>query len=128
MITKDIIYFGQPMTMACDGNCAKAWGINGRPRNYYQDPEVEPDDYVHLSDSALGTAPGPGRTVGLSEGGDMKPHALRLADGARMNKWCARECERSEMVERGAPITLPDMERPTPNCPYLHAPDKEPAK
>lgn len=118
MITKDVIYFGDPVTMACDGNCAKAWGINGRPKHYFQDKEVEPDDYVFKSDSELGTAPPPGSTVGASEGGHVKPSALKLNDGTRMNKWCVRECERAIIVDRGNPIALRDMEHPEPNMPH----------
>lgn len=122
MTTKSITFAGKRVTLACDGNCAKAWGINGRPRHHFQDPEDEPDDYVYLADSSLETAPGPGETVGMSEGGHMKPSATRIDDGAQMNKWCARECERSVMVDEGERVTLPDMEHPTPNCPNLHPP------
>jgi hypothetical protein len=30
MISKSIIFCGQRVTMACDGNCSKAWGIQAR--------------------------------------------------------------------------------------------------
>ena len=119
-ISKDVIFFGQQVTLACDGNCAKAWGINGRPKHYFQGEEVEPDDYVFLPDSQLGRAPAPGLTVICSEGSDAKPVATRLTNGERMNRWCARECERRVTVDRGEPIALPDMERPKPNMPWLH--------
>lgn len=110
--------------LACDGRCDKAWGINGRPKLYFpKEGEGQPralkkgkeprdvDDYVYVKDSELGTAPGPGATVGLSEGGHMKPSASPLGEGEgeRMNKWCARECERSGW--NGAR----DLERPQPN-------------
>lgn len=104
-----------------DGRCDKAWGINGRPKLYFQEEDQAPrplnqgeeprdaDDYVYVRDSELGTAPGPGETVGLSEGGHCKPSAEPLVDGERMNKWCARECERGGWNE------IPDLERPQPN-------------
>jgi len=107
--------------LTCDGRCDKAWGINGRPKLFYQAEEGPPrrleageepreaDDYVYVRDSELGTAPGPGETVGISEGSDMKPSAEPIADGERMNKWCARECERGGWHE------TPDLERPQPN-------------
>lgn len=125
MIQKPIVFFGQRLVLACDGRCDKAWGINGRPRHRFQPEDIEPDDHVHLPDSALGTAPGPGETVGLSEGGEMKPSAVPLTDGARMNKWCARECERSEKVKPGAPIVLDNMEDPIPNMPHRRTPEQE---
>lgn len=114
--------------LECDGRCDKAWGINGRPKLFYGEEEEkkgdekprplkkgeEPrdvDDYVYVRDSELGLAPGPGETVGLSEGTHMKPSGTPLGegDGERMNKWCARECERSGWGE------TPDLERPQPN-------------
>ena len=111
--------------LSCDGRCDKAWGMNGRPKLFWQEEEGEEkprplkegeeprdeDDYVYVKDSELGIAPGPGETVGISEGGHMKPSAspLREEEGERMNKWCARECERSGWNER------PDLERPQPN-------------
>ncbi len=107
--------------LSCDGRCDKAWGINGRPKLYFQEEEGQPrrlkkreeprdpDDYVYVRDSELGKAPGPGATVGVAEGSDMKPSAEPLVDGERMNKWCARECERSGWSE------TPDLERPQPN-------------
>jgi uncharacterized protein len=117
MITKDILFCESNSTVACDGNCAKAWGINGRPREYFQDSYADPDDYVFISDDVLGKAPEPGRTVTPSVRADEKPHALMLVDGARMNRWCAQECERSVVVQRGHLPVLPDMRSPQPNKP-----------
>ena len=117
MLTKQIQWFGKPCTLACDGQCDKAWGINGRPQHDFSDG---PDDHVFLADDALGIAPGPGDTVGISEGSDMKPSAVPLTDGQRMNKWCSRECERSTIAEPGDSLRLPDLRRPTPNMPWLH--------
>lgn len=125
MIQKPIVFFGEDLILACDGRCDKAWGTNGRPRRFFGDAEEEPDDYVYLPDSALGTAPGPGETVGMSEGGHLKPSAVPLTDGSRMNKWCARECERSEKVKPGALIVLDDMEDPIPNMPHRRTPGQE---
>lgn len=111
MLTKQIQY-GTPCTLACDGQCDKAWGISGRPMD---DLSGDPDDYVYLADDVLGTAPGPGDTACISEGSDMKPSAAPIADGQRMNKWCARECERSTIADRGEALRLPDMLQPKPN-------------
>ena len=97
--------------------------MNGRPKLYYQSEDHAPrplkkgeeprdvDDYVYVRDSELGRAPGPGETVGISEGGHLKPSgsALGEGDGERMNKWCARECERSGWNE------TPNLEHPQPN-------------
>jgi hypothetical protein len=120
MISKSINFCGQRVTLACDGNCSKAWGIQARPRHHFQPEDEEPDDYVYLPDSALGTAPGPGETVILAEGNDTKPHAVRMTDGAGTNRWCARQCERKVMVEDGEEIRVRDMEHPRPNMPGLH--------
>lgn len=106
MISKHIIWFERPAVLACDGRCDKAFGINGRPRTQLTS---DPDDYIYRSDDEIGLAPPPGETATLSEGSDMKPSAMPLQDGERMNKWCARECERSTLAE------LPDMVRPEPN-------------
>lgn len=107
-------------TLACDGRCDKAWGINGRPSRKLS---KHPDDYVFLGDDELGTAPPPGKTVDVSDGGDMKPSAVALtsADGDRMNKWCDRSCERSTVLPTGVELEsaargrLPNLERPVPN-------------
>lgn len=96
MYTKQIRWSGQAMVLACDGNCAKAWGINGRPR-LCLDPG-DPDDYAWLADDELGTAP---QDPGVYEGGQAKP-----AGPGDMNKWCSRECERSTLVSPGAPLAL----------------------
>jgi hypothetical protein len=52
---KPILWFDRHVVLACDGNCGKAWGINGRPRIDF-DPG-EPDDYAYLADGELGNAP-----------------------------------------------------------------------
>jgi hypothetical protein len=127
MITKRVFMHGRHQVLACDGKCDKAWGINGRPRLFYMEEEQPPralkegerprddDDMVFVRDSDLGTAPGPGKTRGLSEGSDLKPSAVPLADGQAMNKWCARECEPGDRFKEGEPIVLKDLENPRPN-------------
>lgn len=127
MLSIAIVYSGKRCQLVCDGRCDKAWGINGRPKLYFltkgepprklEDGE-EPsdwDDYVYVRDSELGKAPGPGYTRGVSEGNDLKPSKRPLTDASQMNKWCARECERSEMFEEGEVVVVRDLEHPQPN-------------
>jgi hypothetical protein len=116
VLIKTISWFGRQARVACDGCCDKAWGINGRPSKALSADE---DDYVFVGDDDLGIAPGPGKTVGISEGGHTKPSATALPDveSDRLNKWCSRECERSVIVEGDAEIRLPDMAHPRPNIP-----------
>jgi hypothetical protein len=91
MLSKSSFWFG---TLTCDGNCAKAWGINTRPRTQFSD---DPDDYEFHADGELGDAP---TNPGTYEGGEGKaPLSL--------NKWCARECERSTIGNK----RLPDFSR-----------------
>lgn len=94
---KRIIYCGQKLLLCCDGNCNKAWGMNSRPQVAGREDEDEP---WYLSDDELGIAP---LHPGTWEGGHGKPNP---AD-PEMNKWCARECERSTMTALGDPIKLP---------------------
>lgn len=109
MIVKAILYFGRPAALACDARCDKAWGINQRPRVEYG----EEDDFSWWVDQALGTAP---IDPGTYEGGDAKPRE----PSERLNKWCARECERSIMVRQGELAALPDFSRPVYNMPLNH--------
>jgi hypothetical protein len=109
---------------ACDGRCSKAWGLNGRPRIKLSDHD---DDYVYIPDQYLGIAPGPGKTVGIAEGSHCKPSDVDHADSTKLNKWCARECERSavkwSVLERDGTLVdngegtfqLPDLDNPKPN-------------
>lgn len=86
MLTKQITWFGRKCTLACDGKCNKAWGINSRPSK----------NNKFLPDNELGEAPD---NPGTFEGGQgKKPGSL--------NKWCARECERSDIFEEGEKIIL----------------------
>lgn len=64
-----IKFFGQDVTLFCDAKCEEAWGINWHGEK---------------------VAPAPA-DPGTYEGGHAKP-----TDKVH-NKWCARECERSNM-------------------------------
>lgn len=108
MYKTNILIAGQPATLACDGQCKKAWGINRRPKLYLS---KDFDDFCYMADRELGPAP---EDPGTYEGGHPKPQDS--FDGCH-NKWCARECERSEMVDRGQPIDLTDYSFRTCNIP-----------
>lgn len=108
--TKQILWFGRHVTLACDGKCNKAWGICNRPSVSF-DPD-EPDDIAWLTDHELAEAPA---CTGVWEGGFGKPR-----DPSQMNKWCARECERSGIFEQGEPIMLPDYSVRRYNMPSRH--------
>src|SRR5258705_8981258 len=95
---KQILWFDRHVTLACDGMCGKAGGISSRPKVEFD--ANEPDDYAFLADGELGDAPD---QPGTWEGGHGKPWGPD-----HMNKWCARECERSGIFERGEPINLAD--------------------
>lgn len=105
--TKDVIAFGQPLTIGCDEKCHKAWGINNRPKEQLSDDD---DDYFFLADDDLGDAP---EDPGTYEGGHAKP--TRTED--RLNKWCFRECERSCSAKRGESLTPPDFSKRLFNIP-----------
>jgi len=96
---KVITFMQQPMRIACDERCNKAWGRNARPR-------VEVDgDLQWMSDDELGTAP---VHSGTTEGEDAKP--INKAEFG--NKWCVRQCERcacSRMGESHLPVEFPDF-------------------
>lgn len=117
ILAKPILFSSHPCTIACDGRCDKAWGINGRPSKRFSEDE---DDHAYLADDELGEAPGPGKTVGLSEGGDIKPSARPLHDGRLMNKWCTRECERSSTLDPGEPLMVRDFSVRVYNQPWKH--------
>jgi hypothetical protein len=89
MIARAIKYFGKDAVLICDGKCNKAWGINLRPKSSLSD---DPDDVVYHRDDMLGNAP---IDPGTYEGGHAKPQG---GGAARLNKWCARECERSAVA------------------------------
>lgn len=87
-------------TLACDGKCHKAWGICNRPKKQLSDDE---DDYESLADHELDNAP---ENPGTYEGGCGKP-----SDPSGINKWCHRECERSNFIRQGRAIELPDFSK-----------------
>lgn len=89
---KIVQFFGKTWALVCDGRCDKAWGLNRRPRINFD--EKDPDDIAWLSDNELGEAP---EDPGTYEGGHGKPSSTPLSDPNEMNKWCARECERSNL-------------------------------
>lgn len=109
---KEITYCGQRVTLACDGNCRKAWGINNRPMECLSE---NPDDYALHTDQETGEAP---RDPGTYEGGQGKPNPAD-PNATKMNKWCARECERSVMVPVGKEIILPDFSKRQHNIPIM---------
>jgi hypothetical protein len=109
MIAKAIVYFGKPAVIACDAKCNKAWGINNRPRVEFG----EEDDYAYIPDQELGEAP---TDPGTYEGGQGKPQTKE----ERLNKWCARECERSELGKQWELIELSDFSKPIYNMPWKH--------
>lgn len=102
------LYFGNPVTIRCDGKCHKAWGLSGRPCVHLKG-ELDEDDRYWLPDQDLGNAPTTGNTVGVSEGSHMKPSH---AENDGHNKWCARECERSVIDDEGEHQPLPDFTKP----------------
>lgn len=108
--TKQIQWLRQSVTLACDGLCAKAWGVNCRPREQFDSADA--DDFAFLADAELGTAPA---DPGTYEGGYGKPDS---PEG--MNKWCARECERSTLNEVGEPVAIKDLSMRSYNKPGKH--------
>lgn len=110
MHIKTIQWMGQQVILACDGNCCKAWGISQRQK---QELSADPDDVSYLADGELGAAPA---DPGTYEGGCAKP-----SSPAGMNRWCARECERSSMAATVAALKLPDYSARLLNQPWKHA-------
>ena len=123
MISRNITFFGKSCTLACDAKCSKAWGHNNRPKIILGPEEwiaenVSVEDFVWLADDELGEAP---EDPGTYEGGQAKP----CTESERLNKWCARECERSEIVVVGEPVVLPDFSKRIYNIPERHLEAKE---
>lgn len=110
MHTKIIRVFNREMVLACDGNCGKAWGISQRPEVELSD---DPDDVAYLADGELGIAPS---DPGTYEGGHAKP-----SSPAGMNKWCLRQCERSDLAVGLDTVALPDFSKRQFNQPWKHA-------
>ena len=115
-LSRAITYCGRDAVLACDGKCSKAWGINGgRPKISF-DPK-DPDDYAYLPDQDVGEAPD---QSDIGEGGHGKPRHPE----DRLNKWCARECERSSILsgdDMASPADhLPDFSNLHYNMPSRH--------
>lgn len=87
---KHITYCSRKAILYCDGNCDKAWGKSSRPKIQLDENDI--DDYYFLADSELDIAPEDPRTY---EGFEMVGKPKNEAD--KLNKWCARECERSSI-------------------------------
>ena len=113
-LTSIISFFHQPMKVACDRKCTKAWGINNRPKVVFSG---NLDDYAFLADGELGDAP---VNPGTYEGEDAKP----LSSNEFPNKWCVRECERCARSAPGKerePLLLTNWSRRVYNQPWKHA-------
>ena len=112
MIVRLLRWSGRTPALVCDAKCHKAWGINHRPTRRLGEDE---DDVEYLADSELGDAP---EDPGTYEGGQAKP----AYTSERLNKWCARECERSVIVDlEDGVVELHDFSKPLVNMPHLHA-------
>lgn len=111
MLEKKLKFCGQQVTVACDGQCHKAWGINSRPHLQLTD---NIDDYAYPADHELGFAPA---DPGTTEGDDAKPCASVATDPAIINKWCVRECERMSMHEAHEPVKLRTFDKRRYNIP-----------
>jgi hypothetical protein len=128
MLAKTVLFAGSPCVLACDAKCHKAWGSE-RPRVYVGgDPNEEgiseremfrrEDDWAQLADHELGEAP-------VDNGWYEGDHAKPTSPDERLNKWCARQCERSVLVDVGKPIELPDFNHRFFNCaPHTRIPDE----
>lgn len=110
MNKKTITYTNRRVTVACDRNCNKAWGIVARPKIQLSDDD---DDTVYLADGELGDAPA---DPGTSEGGWLKPGSPDYFP----NKWCVRQCERCKIVDEGHEIVLDDWSLRQYNQPWKH--------
>ena len=93
----------------------KAWGINIRQKIEFD--ANNPDDIAYLTDGELGDAP---VDPGTYEGNCSKPRSPR-----EMNKWCARECERSDTAITVDKIVLPDYSKRVFNQPWKHGQTNE---
>jgi hypothetical protein len=109
LLSTEIAYFGRRCLVVCDRKCNKAWGFSHRPE--LRD-KLDPDDVVWFDDSEVGAAPDDSHTY---EGGQGKPNQPE-----RHNKWCVRECERSNTIDVGQPIRCNDWSHRIYNQPKKH--------
>lgn len=109
-VTK-IRYFERHCLAVCDYRCDKAWGISGdRPELSRGSDDV--DDVIWFADDEVAVAPD---NPGSFEGGFGKPMHPQ-----EHNKWCVRECERSDVIEIGESISCPDWSHRVYNQPHKH--------
>lgn len=101
---KVITYCGRKRLLVCDGKCEKAWGVSSRPK--IQLSETDENDYCFLADNELGIAPEDPLTY---EGFNME--GKPTCDGGEMNRWCARECERSSINDLLGEIEIKDFSK-----------------
>lgn len=102
MLSKEVVFFGHKVVIACDERCDKAWGLNCRP-SVQLDPN-DYDDFAFLADDELGIAP---EDPGTYEGSCGKP----IEESEKLNKWCCRQCERCIMCDLGEEIKLRDFSK-----------------
>ena len=112
-IVKCVIFAHQPCALMCDGRCDKAWGIQNRPHVQLSEDE---DDIEWLADGELDEEPA---NPGTTEGEHAKPR--NVSD--LLNKWCARECERSVLIDLWEVGTFPDFTQRIRNIPQEEAED-----
>ena len=105
MLFRRILYYGKSRLLFCDARCDEAYGRHWPINKEKSWPA--PED------------------PGTYEGVDGKPREL----GARLNRWCARECERSHFAEVGEGIAAwlsPDEKDPAiQNIPDLYTLGKQ---
>lgn len=111
-------FFDSKCLLLCDDKCSKAWGINNRPRTYFsrhlsEDNPDYYDDYAFHPDQELGEAPA---NPGTYEGGQGKPQI----NADKHNKWCWRECERSQVLDIEGLWLPQDFSKPMYNQPWKH--------
>lgn len=101
MLTMEIVFFHRKVILTCDGKCDKAWGVDSRPEVQLSE---DIDDFEWLSDGELGSAP---LDPGTEEGWDKKP----VTEVDKLNRWCARQCERSRITKPGEVVILRDFSK-----------------
>ena len=89
MYSMNIIWFGVPHTITCDGVCKKSWGSSYRPHIIHDDGSL-----TYLTDKELWDAP--------------KYQNMKPMDPSKMNTWCVFECERAGITECTDYTILPD--------------------
>jgi hypothetical protein len=89
VIAKAMKFFGQDVVLVCDECCDMAFGISDRPKI----GETPDGAFDMVPDSEIEKkAP---KDPGSTEGADSKPRNK----AERLNKWCARACERSVIIK-----------------------------